>query len=182
VGFRRAFEETLGERSARGQSILLLGAGGAGRAAAVALLGLGASRLRIFDSDTPRALRLFADLTKHFGAGHCEALPSAEPAAASVAGIVNATPVGMSGFPGMPLSPHLIEPRHFVADVIYSPIDTDFVLAAKAKGCRTMNGGGMCVHQAVEAFRLFTGRMPDVDRMRRTFEAALAERDAAAQA
>jgi len=53
------------------------------------------------------------------------------------------------------------------------------VLAAQKKGCRTMNGGGMCVHQAVDAFQHFTGLVPDVARMKRTFETACAARDAA---
>ena len=95
-----------------------------------------------------------------------------------MAGIVNATPVGMAGYPGVPLPTRLVQPTQFVADVVYTPIDTELLLAAHGKGCRTMNGGGMCVHQAVDAFRHFTGWMPDVERMRRRFEAALAEREA----
>jgi shikimate dehydrogenase len=82
----------------------------------------------------------------------------------------------MTGYPGMPLPARLIEAHHFVADVIYTPIDTAFVVAAQDKGCRTMNGGGMCVHQAVDAFRHFTGLQPEVARMKRTFETALAAR------
>jgi shikimate dehydrogenase len=107
-------------------------------------------------------------------------LAEPESAAASVAGIVNATPVGMTGYPGVPLPVSSIQRSHFVADVIYTPIDTEFVLAAQRKGCRTMNGGGMCVHQAVDAFRHFTGLSPDVLRMKRTFEAACAQREAGA--
>ena len=49
---------------------------------------------------------------------------------------------------------------HWAADVIYTPVDTEFIKAAAAKGCRVLSGGGMCVHQAVEAFRLFTGITP----------------------
>jgi shikimate dehydrogenase len=52
------------------------------------------------------------------------------------------------------------------------------LLAARAKGCRTMNGGGMCVHQAADAFHHFTGRAPDVARMKRVFAEACARRDA----
>jgi shikimate dehydrogenase len=61
-----------------------------------------------------------------------------------------------------------------VADVIYTPLETDFLKAAKARGARTMGGAGMCVHQAAEAFRYFTGQRADVERMRRTFAEACA--------
>lgn len=177
-GFRQAFIEALGEHAARDQAVLLLGSGGAGRAVAFALMSLGVATLKVFDQDAVRATGLCADLVARFGAGRCEAVSDPEAAAASVAGIVNATPVGMAGNPGVPLPLHLVRPTQFVADVIYTPIDTELVLAARGKGCRTMNGGGMCVHQAVDAFRHFTGWTPDVDRMRRRFETALAEREA----
>jgi len=67
----------------------------------------------------------------------------------------------------------------WAADVIYTPVDTEFIRAATAKGCRVLSGGGMCVHQAVEAFRLFTGIAPDVSRLHRAFDAAYAAREAA---
>jgi shikimate dehydrogenase len=178
-GFRQAFIETFGADAVRGKPVLLLGAGGAGRAVAVALMALGASTVRIYDQDQARATSLCADLIMRFGADRCELLTDPETAAAEVAGIVNATPVGMTGYPGLPLPVRLIQKHHLVADVIYTPIDTKFVLAAQKKGCRTMNGGGMCVHQAVDAFRHFTGLVPDVARMKRTFETACAARDAA---
>ena len=176
-GFRQAFIETLGEDAARSQAVLLLGAGGAGRAVAVALMSLGVANLGIFDQDASRAAGLCADLARRFGASRCTQLSNAEAAAGSVAGIVNATPVGMTGYPGVPLPTQLVRPEQFVVDVIYTPIDTEFLLAARAKGCRTMNGGGMCVHQAVDAFRHFTGWTADAERMRRRFARALAERD-----
>lgn len=177
-GFRQAFLEALGEDAARDQAVLLLGGGGAGRAVAFALMSLGVATLKIFDRDTARATGLCADLILRFGAGRCELLADPEAAVASVAGIVNTTPVGMAGYAGVPLPTHLIQPAQFVADVIYTPIDTELVLAAQRKGCRTMNGGGMCVHQAADAFRHFTGWTADVERMRRRFASALTERDA----
>jgi shikimate dehydrogenase len=70
-----------------------------------------------------------------------------------------------------------IEARHLVADVIYTPLETEFLLAAKARGARTMGGAGMCVHQAAEAFRHFTGHAADVARMRRAFAAACAKQE-----
>ncbi len=171
-GFRAAFLEAFGGEAVRGQPVLLLGAGGAGRAVAFALKDLGADPIKVYDRDRERARKLCADLD----AGRSEALEAPEPAAASVVGIVNATPIGMSGHPGLPMTPDAIRSGRFVADVIYTPLETDFLKAAKARGARTMGGAGMCVHQAVDAFRHFTGRTPDIERMKRTFAAAAARR------
>ena len=91
-GFRAAFVAAFGADAVRGKAVLQLGAGGAGRAVAFALRDLGVSSLRLYDRDTQRARNLCADL-----GGSCEVLDAPEPAAASVAGIVNATPIGMTG-------------------------------------------------------------------------------------
>jgi len=171
-GFRAAFLETFGSDAAKGKPVLLLGAGGAGRAVAFALKDLGAAPIRLFDRDRQKARNLAADL----GAGQCEVLDAPEPAAASAAGIVNATPIGMTGHDGLPMTPDVVRAGQFVADVIYTPLETAFVKAAQAKGARTMGGAGMCVHQAVDAFRHFTGKTPDIARLKRTFAAAAARR------
>jgi shikimate dehydrogenase len=171
AGFRAAFLAAFGADAVRGKPVLQLGAGGAGRAVAFALRDIGVSSLRLYDRDTRRARNLCADL-----GGFCEVLDAPEPVAASVAGIVNATPVGMTGHSGLPMTPDAVQPHQLVADVIYTPLETEFLKAAKAKGARTMGGAGMCVHQAVRAFELFTGRTPDLARMKRTFIDACAKR------
>lgn len=175
-GFRAAFSETFGAASVTGRTVLQLGAGGAGRAVAFALMDLGVARLKLYDVARDRAQRLAADLNARFGHNKALVLDAPEPAVASAAAIVNATPIGMTGHPGLPMPTNAIEAHHIVADVIYTPLETDFLKAAKAKGARTMGGAGMCVHQAVDAFRLFTGWQPDVERMRRTFVAAAERR------
>jgi shikimate dehydrogenase len=173
-GFRAAFVEAFGE-AARGKPVLQLGAGGAGRAVAFALMDLGAS-LRIYDRDGARSRSLCADLARSLAASDAAPLDAPEPAAGTVAGIVNATPIGMEGHPGQPMPADPVRPDQFVADVIYTPLETDFLKAAKARGARTMGGAGMCVHQAARAFELFTGRTADVGRMHRTFLAAATRR------
>jgi shikimate dehydrogenase len=166
-GFRAGFIEAFGKDAARDKSVLQLGAGGAGRAVAFALRDLGVASLGIYDRDAGRAKKLCADV------GACaHPLDAPEPAAAKAVGIVNATPIGMTGHEGLPMTPTVVRADQFVADVIYTPLETAFVTAAKQKGARTMGGAGMCVHQAVRAFELFAGRSADVDRMRRTFLAA----------
>ena len=71
----------------------------------------------------------------------------------------------MDAHPGMPLPAELLRPELWVAEVIYFPLETELLRRARALGCRTIDGGGMAVFQAVAAFRLFTGLEPDSDRM-----------------
>jgi shikimate dehydrogenase len=65
----------------------------------------------------------------------------------------------------------LIQPRHWVADIVYFPRETELLRAARARGCQVLDGSGMAVFQAVRAFKLFSGLEPDPVRMRATFEA-----------
>ena len=178
-GFRRGFEEKFGRAGAKGATVVLIGAGGAGRAVAFALMDLGVATLLPYDKVPARAKALAADLVKHYGTARCRPAGDLERAIASADGIVNATPVGMYGFPGNPVPAAALHAGQWAADVVYMPIETAFIRAAAAKGAPVLDGGGMCVHQAAEAFRLFTGIAPDVARMHRTFLKALAARDAA---
>ena len=178
-GWRNGFEESLGRNSAKDATVVLVGAGGAGRAVAFALMDLGVAVLIIHDRDSMRANALTADLAMHYGASRCRIASDLERDIAAAHGVVNATQVGMRGFPGNLVPISALKGSHWAADVIYTPIETEFIKAAAAKGARVLNGGGMCVHQAVEAFRLFTGIEPDVARMHRAFATALAARDKA---
>jgi shikimate dehydrogenase len=177
IGFRRSFEETLGRAAVEGRTALLVGAGGAGRAAAFALLDLSAGCLLVHDVDDARAATLVASLTASFGRSRARVASDPRAALGEAVGVVNATPVGMLGFPGNPVPLESIEARHWVMDVIYTPLETELVVRARAKGARAVGGAGMCVHQAAESFRLFTGVAPDVARMRRAFMAGAGVRD-----
>ena len=68
-----------------------------------------------------------------------------------------------------PLPAALLHPSLWVAEIVYFPLETELLRAARQCGCRTLDGGGMAVFQAVEAFRLFTGIRPDHERMLRHF-------------
>jgi shikimate dehydrogenase len=176
-GWRKGFEERLGRNSAKNATVVLVGAGGAGRAVAFALMDLGVAVIVIHDRDTARANALNVDLARHYGVSHCRVTSDLERDIAAADGVVNATQVGMRGFAANPVPISALKALHWAADVIYTPIETAFLKAAAAKGARVLNGGGMCVHQAVEAFQLFTGVKPDVARMHRAFATALAARD-----
>jgi quinate/shikimate dehydrogenase (NAD+) len=84
---------------------------------------------------------------------------------------VNATPVGMAAHPGTPLDPTLLQASHWVADIIYFPLETELLRQARRLGCRAINGSGMAVFQAVEAFRLLSGREAVASRMQAHFDA-----------
>ena len=176
-GWRNSFEEGLGRESAKDATVVLVGAGGAGRSVAFALMDLGVATVVIHDRDDARARALVADLARHYGASRCWLARDVEREIAAADGVVNATQVGMRGFPGTAVPLSALRPSLWAADVIYTPIETEFLKAAAAKGARVLNGAGMCVHQAVAAFQLFTGLTPDVARLHRAFAAALAVRD-----
>jgi len=178
-GWRRGFEETLGADSARGATVVQVGAGGAGRAVAFALMDLGIALLVLHDRDIERARALCSDIATYFGPSRCRLADNLESEIAVAHGVVNATQTGMRGFPGNPVPASALKASHWAADVIYTPVETEFIKCAAAKGARVLGGGGMCVHQAVEAFRLFTGMTPDVARLHEAFAAAYEAREAA---
>ena len=151
--------------------VVQFGAGGAGAAVAYALLTLGVQHLTLVDADMAKAAATAARMTAHFGDGRVTAAATSEAAVRAAAGIVNTTPVGMAKIPGMPFPPEWLRPGHWVSEIIYFPLETELLRQARARGCRTLDGSGMNVFQAAEAFRLFTGRTPDIDRMRSHFEA-----------
>jgi shikimate dehydrogenase len=151
--------------------VVQLGAGGAGAAVAHAMLTLGAGRLTLVDTERPRAERVAAELVARFGAGRAEATDDLAGALADADGLINTTPVGMAKYPGLPLPAALLRPELWVAEIVYFPMETELLRTARALGCRTLDGGGMAVFQAVEAFRLFSGIRPDADRMLRHFAA-----------
>src|SRR5829696_5275098 len=122
-----------------------------------------------FGAGAAGAEELAAALGDRFGAGRAVAGADVADAVGGADGIVNTTPLGMAKYPGMPLAASLLHPRLWVADIVYFPLETELLRAARARGCRTMSGGGMAVLQAVGAFRLFAGVEPDAERMLRHF-------------
>ncbi len=164
-GFARSFDRGLPDAPLT--SVVLLGAGGAGAAVAHALLTLGTGRLTILDVDQWRARGLATALCDRFGPGRAIGGAADDVAAvlATADGLVHATPTGMAAHPGLPLPVGLLRPDLWVADIVYRPLETALVRAARERGCRVLDGGGMAVFQAVDAFKLFTGVEPDADRM-----------------
>ncbi|MFH8238361.1 shikimate dehydrogenase [Streptomyces sp. NPDC018321] len=165
TGFAASFARGLPDAPL--ERVVQLGAGGAGAAVAHATLTLGAGQVTVVDALPDRAAALAAQLEGHFGEGRAaHATPDRLPALLTTAdGIVHATPTGMAAHPGLPLPAALLHPGLWVAEVVYRPLETELLRTARALGCATLDGGGMAVFQAADAFRLFTGREPDAVRM-----------------
>lgn len=151
--------------------VVQLGAGGAGSAVAYALLTAGVRQLDLVDTDPARCADRAAELAGFFPDQTVTARTTAElPRLMPQAdGLVHCTPVGMAAHPGVPLDMSLVQSRHWVADIVYRPIETELVREARAKGCDVLDGGRMAVGQAADAFRIFTGRQADAERMRSHF-------------
>ncbi len=173
-GFAEAFRRSL-PGVALGR-VVQLGAGGAGAATAHAALEMGVEELTVFDVDPARAADLAAALCARFGPGRASAGADLAAAMARADGLIHATPTGMAKHPGLPLPAELLRPAMWVSEIVYFPLQTALLKAADAIGCRTMNGGGMAVFQAVHAFELFTGVAPDSARMLAHFAALQAAR------
>jgi shikimate dehydrogenase len=157
--------------------VVQLGAGGAGAAVASAIAGTGCRLLTLADLDSERAQRLAAAITGSSGTAVEVVTPAEAPERLATAdGLVNATPIGMEGHPGMPLAASHLRPGLWVADVIYRPLETSLIRAARERGCRVADGGGMVVHQAAASFHLFTGLTPDEERMYADFTALTGSR------
>ncbi|MBB5750097.1 shikimate dehydrogenase [Micrococcus sp. TA1] len=152
-------------------AVVQLGVGGAGSAVAYALLRAGAAELVLIDLDTDRAAARAGDLQAQFPGQRVTSRSHGElqDALAGATGFAHCTPVGMHLHPGMPVAAEWLRPGMWVSDVVYLPVDTELVVTARARGCDVVDGGTMAVGQAVDAFRLVTGRPADADRMRRHF-------------
>lgn len=140
---------------------VVLGAGGAARAVVVALAAAGAREVVVVNRTEARA----AEAARLAGAvGH-----TGSPAAVATADlVVNATSVGMTGAAGadLPCDAALLRRGQVVADLVYQPLDTAFLQAARAQGALAVNGVGMLLHQAARAFTIWTGIPAPVAAMR----------------
>lgn len=160
AGFLRAVEAATGWQAGR-QATAVIGAGGAARAVILALAGAGATSIAVINRDERRAevaVRLGGSAGRIGG-------PDDITGAALV---VNATPVGMSGTPmagEIALDPSLLRPDQIIVDLVYHPMETPLLAAARARGASAVDGLGMLVHQAALQFELWTGLAAPIAQM-----------------
>lgn len=158
----RGFMESLKEAdiSAEGKNVLIIGAGGASRAISY-YLSEKASRLYLFDIDNNKVKRLADDLSRiRKNISFKDNLKDLN----AVDIVVNATPLGLKESDPYPVDIALISPDMVVCDLIYK--QTPLLAAASQKGCKTLDGLGMLLHQGALAFEIWTGTKPPVDVMR----------------
>ena len=170
-GFASSLAETLGPDVARKGPAAVLGAGGAARAIVVALQRAGSTEIRIINRTPARsdALALSAR-----GAVRTIAWGDWKAALADVGLLVNTTSLGMTGKPPLEIALEHLPRQAAVADIVYNPLETDLLRAAKTRGHPTMDGLGMLMHQAVPAFAAWFGVTPKVtSELRAELERAL---------
>ena len=167
AGFEESFR--WGMPGAAFATVVQIGGGGAGAATAFAFIRLGTRHLTLIDVVEGRA-RALAEILKHrFTNCEIRVRGDLQQSLATADGVLNATPMGMTKHPGTAIPEHLLRSTLWVADIVYFPLETQLLRAARSIGCRTLDGGGMAVFQAARAFEIFTGRTADSERMRRQF-------------
>ncbi|MGD1076645.1 MAG: shikimate dehydrogenase, partial [Thermodesulfovibrionales bacterium] len=158
----RGFMESLTDAriEIKGRAVLIIGAGGACRAVSY-YLSEKTSRLQIFDIDAGKVEKLVSDLSMiRPNVSRRKDLDTLE----GVDMVINATPLGLKITDSSPVDVSLFTEKMTVCDLIYK--ETPLLAAASKKGCKTLNGLGMLLHQGVLAFEIWTGIKPPVDIMR----------------
>jgi len=159
-GFISNIRQAAPDWSAKGAPAMVLGAGGASRAVISALLSEGAPEIWLVNRTRSRAEML----REHFGARvRVVDWIKAQTEVAEVSTLVNTTSLGMTGQPVLNFGLDKINSRTLVTDIVYSPLKTDLLLAAEARGCLTVDGLGMLLHQAAPGFESWFRKRPTVD-------------------
>jgi shikimate dehydrogenase len=152
----------------RGAKILLLGVGGAGRTAALRFAAEGVSELHLVNRTSEKAREIAGEIEKRFPAVRV----TIEHPKAAIDLVVNATSLGLKTGDALPLdlSQFSLQKTKAVFDMIYRPVETELLQAAKIAGCKTANGLGMLLHQGAKAFEIWTGKTAPLAVMRRALE------------
>jgi shikimate dehydrogenase len=164
----QALREDLG-LAVGGAKVLLLGAGGAGRTAALKLASEGVSELWLVNRTRSKAEAVVSEIRER-----CPGVKVAEGYPRGAVDLVlNATSLGLNANDPVPLDERQYSLRQSAAvyDMVYRPAETALLRAAKAAGCRTANGLGMLLYQGAKALELWTGQAAPVEVMRRALEA-----------
>lgn len=163
-GFKAAYARVRGD--AAPGPVLMIGAGGVGKAVAFGLIALGLAEIRIADRDLPKAEALAEALRAAAPGLVTRTGTDAAALAPGAAGLVNCTPVGMVGYGGTPLERPSMQGAAWAFDAVYTPVDTPFLQDAAAEGLQIISGYELFVGQGVDAWAIFTGLPLDEDRLR----------------
>ena len=168
IGANQALGEAL---DPDGRTVLVIGAGGAARAVGFGLLEAGARVLL-----TNRTVAKGRELAGQLG---CPFIDYRELGPVRADALINTTSVGMApATEALPIDPDLLDHFPVVMDIVYAPLNTRLLREAAARGCRTVNGLRMLLHQGVAQFRLWTGHNPPIEVMHQALVNALGDRTA----
>jgi shikimate dehydrogenase len=148
-------------------AVAIAGSGGAGKAVAFALTELGARSLTLFDLDEGKSRALAAALNQHKANTAISVAPSLEAACEGADALINCTPQGMGGYGGDAFAGIQLRGRRWICDVVYTPIETDFLKRAKGTDVEILSGYELFLYQGVHAFKHFTGYDVDASALRR---------------
>ena len=156
TGFLDAWRNAMGKE--KPGNVAVAGAGGVARAIVPALLKLGASEIRVWDTAPEAAARFAADL----GSGVTAVdVSEGQDAILCSDGLVNATPIGMTNYPGTVFPSDLLGSQTWCFDAVYTPTDTAFLMNATAKGLIGISGFDLFRFMALRSFTAYTGISPD---------------------
>lgn len=165
-GFLRSLREETGFRP-KGKTVLMVGSGGAARAVGFSLALSGAQTILLCDLDAVKAKRLGRDIENKTAARVKVVNPEdLEKTGQAADCVINATPLGLKPGDPLPVPRHVIRKDRLICDLIYNPIRTPLLKAARAAGADALSGIGMLLYQGVIAFEIWTGGKAPVDVMR----------------
>ena len=157
-GFAANLDDHAPGWAANGPAVVL-GAGGASRAVIHALKERGIKDIRIVNRTLARA----EELSRHFGTGvSAHSADAVDDLLADAGLLINTTALGMHGDVTLSANPAGLPDRAIVTDIVYVPLETPLLAAARARGLKTVDGLGMLLHQAVPGFERWFGRKPEV--------------------
>jgi len=175
-GFLRSLRDNAGFNP-QGRQIMIIGSGGAARAVGFSLALAGAKKIVFTDIDTQKADALAHDIREKTGQdAQAGAGESVAAHAAEADCLVNATPLGMRNTDPIPLGSEYIGKNHLVCDLVYNPVETRFLKAAKTRGAKRLPGIGMLLFQGVIAFEIWTGKKAPVSVMKNALSRQIAAR------
>ena len=154
TGFISAYRHSFGSQPAG--NVLLIGAGGVGRAVACALGELGVSSIHLLEHNTTRGRNLSRDLAALGIAATCVTPEQVQQQMPHWQGVANCSPIGHINHPGCPIDPAGLGGQHWVFDAVYIPARTLLLKAARQAGAKTLSGVDLFVFQGIDAFRFFT--------------------------
>ncbi|MGV8950774.1 MAG: shikimate dehydrogenase family protein [Cypionkella sp.] len=163
-GFIAAYRHIRGETPPG--VVLMIGAGGVGKAVAYGLAAMSVTEIRIAERDLPKAAVLAEALRRAKPGLQVVTGSDAEALAEGADGLINCTPVGMVGYGGTPLPRAAMVGAAWAFDAVYTPVDTQFLQDAAAEGLQIISGYELFIGQGVDAWKLFTGLPLDYDRLR----------------